>query len=100
MRLLLLGASVMASLTVALFFLRFCRDTGDRFFFYFAAAFAVEGMNRAALGLSAFSAEMEPLLYLARLFSFLLILIAIANKNRRKRFPSRRTERTDGSATH
>jgi uncharacterized membrane protein HdeD (DUF308 family) len=81
---LLLGAVAMASLLAGLFFLRFWRDTRDRFFLLFAFSFFVEGINRAALGLSAMSHEQQPFFYLVRLFSFILILLAILDKNRKK----------------
>ena len=38
------GAISMASLTIALFFLRFWRNTGDRFFLWFALSFFIEGV--------------------------------------------------------
>lgn len=81
---LLLGAIAMASLVASLFFLRFWRDTRDRFFLLFGLSFFVEGINRAALGLSMMSQEQEPLFYMVRLFSFVLILLAIVYKNRKK----------------
>jgi uncharacterized membrane protein HdeD (DUF308 family) len=81
---LLLGANAMACLVAGLFFLRFWRDTRDRFFLFFATAFAVEGVNRAVLGMTDVSQENEPYFYLVRLFSFLLILAAIVDKNRKK----------------
>lgn len=80
----LLGANAMASLVVGLYFLRSWRDTHDRFFLFFATAFAIEGLNRAALGLTDVSQESEPYFYLVRLASFLLILAAIVDKNRKK----------------
>jgi uncharacterized membrane protein HdeD (DUF308 family) len=48
----LFGAIPMASLIAGLFFLRFWKDTGDRFFLFFAVSFLIEGVNRAALGFS------------------------------------------------
>jgi uncharacterized membrane protein HdeD (DUF308 family) len=79
---LLLGAIAMANLIIGLFFLRFWRKTQDRFFLFFAVAFSLEGLNRALLGLDYNSNENEPVIYLVRLLSFLLILIAIIDKNR------------------
>jgi hypothetical protein len=79
---LLLGAIAMASLTIGLFFLRFWKKTRDRFFLFFSVAFALEGLNRALLGLAYGASENEPLFYLVRLLSFVLILIAIIDKNR------------------
>jgi uncharacterized membrane protein HdeD (DUF308 family) len=90
MRLFFLGAIALASFTATLFFLRFWRDTRDRFFLYFAAAFAAEGVNRMALGLTQVSEEAEPFIYLLRLFSFLLILAGIVDKNRRKSLPAKK----------
>jgi hypothetical protein len=78
----ILGAIAMASLTAALFFLKFWRDTGDRFFALFSLAFALDAATRLALGLSDVSAEYEPFFYLARLLTFVLILVAIVDKNR------------------
>ena len=79
---LLLGAISMASLVVALFFLRFWKSTRDRFFLFFAAAFGLEGVNRVLLGLAQDSSEHQPIYYSIRLLSFILIFIAIFDKNR------------------
>jgi len=79
---LLLGAIAMAFVTAGLFFLRFWKDTRDRFFLFFAVSFGLEGLNRALLGLSQGLNENEPIFYLVRLLSFILILIAIIDKNR------------------
>jgi uncharacterized membrane protein HdeD (DUF308 family) len=82
--LMLLGAIAMASLVAGMFFLRFWRVTGDRLFLYFAISFLVEGINRAALGMSGNPNEGRPFFYFVRFLSFLLILIAIAQKNLQK----------------
>jgi hypothetical protein len=79
----LVGAIVMASLIISLFFLRFWKSTHDRFFLYFASSFFLEAINRILLGLSALQNENEPLNYIIRLFSYLLIIIAIYDKNRK-----------------
>jgi uncharacterized membrane protein HdeD (DUF308 family) len=79
---LLLGAIAMANLTIGLSFLRFWKKTRDRFFLFFAVAFSLEGVNRVMLALSQGSSENEPIIYLVRLLSFVLILIAIIDKNR------------------
>ena len=80
----LLGAIAMASVVAGLFFLRFWRDTGDRLFLYFAISFLIEGVNRAALGLSDNPDEGRPFFYFVRLLSFTLILLAIIQKNLHK----------------
>lgn len=82
---LLLGAIAMAFLISGLFFLRFWREGRDRFFLLFALALFVEGVNRFALGLSARPSEGVAGIYLIRLLSFLLILVAIIDKNRSAR---------------
>lgn len=76
------GAAAMAAFTIGLFFLRFWKKTHDRFFLYFAVAFTLEGIVRIFLGLDYGSNESEPFFYLVRLLSFVLILIAIIDKNR------------------
>jgi hypothetical protein len=74
----------MASLVAAVFFWRFWRQTHDRFFMLFAAAFLLEAINRTTLAaIGSVSEEQEPLFYMVRLFSFVLILIAIVDKNLR-----------------
>ena len=80
----LLGAVAMACLIAALFFLRFWKKTRDRFFLFFAAAFVVDAVNRGMLALATVPKEDEPLLYLVRLVTFGLILVAILDKNRRQ----------------
>jgi hypothetical protein len=75
----------MACLVISLFFLRFWKNTRDRFFLFFATAFLLEGADRALLGVFQSSGEHEPLFYLIRLLSFTLILIAIIDKNRGQR---------------
>jgi uncharacterized membrane protein HdeD (DUF308 family) len=85
MNLMLLGAISMASLVVGLFFLHSWRKTHDRFFLFFSISFFVEGINRAALGLSSNPNEGRPFFYIVRFLSFLLILIAIVFKNREKK---------------
>jgi uncharacterized membrane protein HdeD (DUF308 family) len=77
----LLGAISMASLIAAMFFLRFWKNTRDKFFLWFAVSFAIEGINRAALGLSDDPNEGQPFFYVIRFLSYLLIVIAIVSKN-------------------
>lgn len=96
MDLLLLGAIAMASLVAGLFFLRFWRDTGDRLFLFFAISFLVEGVNRWALGMSGDPNEGRPLFYIVRLLSFLLIIIAIVQKNLGKDRRARSSDDQDG----
>ncbi len=83
MNLMLLGAAAMAAFIISLFFLRFWRDTKDRFFLFFAISFFAEGSCRVLLNFNQ-NNEYEPFIYLLRLFAFLVILLAIADKNRRR----------------
>jgi hypothetical protein len=76
----LAGAVAMASLVIALFFLRFWR-AGDRFFLYFALSFLIEGVHRLASAIVLVTHEDAPLHYLIRLLSYGLILWAILEKN-------------------
>jgi hypothetical protein len=78
---LLAGAIAMASLTIGLFFLRFWRNTGDRFFLYFALSFLIEGANRVYGSLAGMAREDSPHHYLLRLLAYGLILWAILEKN-------------------
>jgi uncharacterized membrane protein HdeD (DUF308 family) len=81
MNLVLLGAIAMASLVAGLFFLRFWKDTSDRFFLFFSVSFFVEGLNRFALAMTSDPNEGRPFFYFVRFLSFLLILVAIVDKN-------------------
>ncbi|HEV8712643.1 MAG TPA: DUF5985 family protein [Candidatus Binatia bacterium] len=87
----LLGAIAMASLVAAMFFLRFWKNTRDRFFLFFAVSFFIEALDRAALGLTTVSEEQEPFFYLVRLCSFGLIIAAIVDKNRAEKLPRKST---------
>jgi len=77
----LLGAVATASLTAALFFLRFWRETHDRFFLAFAVFFLIEAVNRVAVLFSPKPNEGSPWIYSIRMVGLLLILAAIISKN-------------------
>ena len=76
------GASVVAAAAIALFFLRFWRDSGDRFFAFFALAFAVFAVNRAVLTALDDESEARTVVYLFRALAFGLIVAAIVDRNR------------------
>ncbi|SFV06321.1 DUF5985 family protein [Pseudoduganella namucuonensis] len=80
---LLSGAIIMAALTIALFFLRFWRQTRDRFFLYFALAFVLEALQRLLSANFPLSNPDVPMYYLLRLAAYGLIIVAILGKNRR-----------------
>jgi hypothetical protein len=80
----LMGAVAMASAVASLFFFKFWRHTRDSFFLLFAAAFGIDALGRLWLGFVQVSNEAEPVVYLSRLVTFGLIVIAIVQKNRPK----------------
>jgi hypothetical protein len=79
---LILGGVAVGCLTAGLFFLRFWKTTRDRLFLFFAVALGVEALVRIVMGLSAISQESEPFIYILRVVSYGLIIIAIIDKNR------------------
>lgn len=81
------GAMVMAYFTAGLFFLRFWKDTRDRLFGSFAAAFFLLAVQRALLTLFVDQRADDDagiFLYAIRLAAFLLIIWAIVDKNRKR----------------
>ncbi|WP_242339909.1 MULTISPECIES: DUF5985 family protein [Anaeromyxobacter] len=77
------GALAAGCAVAGLFFLRFWRESRDRLFAGFAAAFFVLALNWAALGVVNPSDETRHLTYLLRLVAFLILIWAIVDKNRR-----------------
>ena len=77
------GLLVAGYAVAALFFLRFWRQTRDRLFAWFGASFALLALQRIAL----VSAGQLPFdvywYYVLRLIAFVLIVVAIVEKNRR-----------------
>ncbi|HVX14145.1 MAG TPA: DUF5985 family protein [Pirellulales bacterium] len=76
------GMSAMACVVIALFFLRFWQSTRDRLFLIFAVAFSLMCATRivsSALG----AAEVHSgYVYGVRFLAYLLIIVAIIDKNR------------------
>jgi hypothetical protein len=77
-----LGMLACGSAVAALFFARFYRDTRDGLFLYFAAAFAVEAVNRTLLAFETTPNEASPAYYLLRASAYGLILVGVYRKNR------------------
>ena len=80
----MLGAVALGCALAALFFLRFWRNTGDRLFAGFAAAFTLLGIHWTLVALTAPTDEHQPHFYLVRLAAFVTVLLAIVEKNRRE----------------
>jgi hypothetical protein len=81
MRVLSAVAATFAAMVVV-FFLRFWRDSRDRFFLIFAGAFVFLAAHWAVLA-TVNVREHSPQHYALRLVGFLLIIAAIIDKNRR-----------------
>jgi hypothetical protein len=79
------GAIAMGYLVAGLFFLKFWRGVRDRLFLLFAVAFGLLAVQRVALALVADTPEAALPLYGLRLLAFLIIIIAIVDKNRSDR---------------
>jgi len=74
------GLNTMGYALAGLFFLRFWRQTRDRFFMRFAAAFWLFAINYATGALFGFDAR-SIVGYVFRLIGFALIISAILSKN-------------------
>jgi hypothetical protein len=81
------GCIAMALCVAGLFFLRFWRDTRDRLFVIFAASFWLLALTRVGLVITQAPTEQQTWLYALRLAAFVLILIAIVDKNLPRRQP-------------
>ena len=84
MRELLYGVVVAESLVAALFFVRFWRQSRDRLFAFFAAAFAILAANWFLLAFVPAQVEARTAIFILRLVAFVLIIVAIVDKNRTK----------------
>ena len=76
------GATLMGYTVAAFFFLRFWKQTGDRFFAIFGASFLLLGLQRLLVSLTPQDYENLPYLYVLRLLGYVFILVAIVDKNR------------------
>jgi hypothetical protein len=82
MNLFISGVLVAGYSVAGLFFLRFWKQSRDRLFAFFAAAFWLLAAQRGALASLEHGAPSSTWLYAVRLLAFLLILAAIVDKNR------------------
>lgn len=78
----LLGAIVMGDLVAGLFFLRYWRRTGDRFFLFFAASFILGAVSRLVIDEHVPPADNEAMGYALRLVQYVMIIVGIVDKNR------------------
>ena len=77
------GASTVASWIIALFLLKFWRESRDRLLLLFGLAFLVLGLNWLLVSAFHPGGETRHYYYAIRLVAFLLILAGILDKNRR-----------------
>ena len=75
------GAVTLAYLLAAFFFLRFWRRTADRLFLAFTIAFFLFAINQGLACLLDVYNEPSSFIYALRVMGFLLILVAIVDKN-------------------
>ena len=78
----LYGATFLGDLVIAVFFLRFWRQSRDRLFAIFSLAFFAFAINRVLLTFLGEGDEARTFVYIVRLISFLLIIAAVIDKNR------------------
>lgn len=77
------GALLMGYAVAALFFLRFWSASRDRLFALFSLAFAVLAVQRFAITVTRETMEDQTIFYLVRLAAYVIIIVAIVDKNRR-----------------
>jgi hypothetical protein len=75
------GAVTLAYLIAAGYFVQFWRRTADRFFLSFALAFLLLAMNQLVIFVVGAADERGHYAYLLRVLGFILILLAIVDKN-------------------
>jgi hypothetical protein len=78
----LAGALTMTYAIAGLFFLKFWSTTHDSLFAYFTAAFWLLAAQRIGFEFLGETHEHTVYLYLLRLVAFVIIIVAIVNKNR------------------
>lgn len=83
----LFGAVALAFAVVALYFVRFWRETREVLFLLFAISFAVQAASQTALAVDGNVNEARPAFYIPRLVAYALIVVGIISKNRRRRIP-------------
>ena len=80
---LLSGILVALDAVAGLFFLRFWRASRDRLFALFGAAFFILAVQRLLLSVTRSVFEDQVAFYTLRLLAFVIIIVAIVDKNRR-----------------
>jgi hypothetical protein len=92
----LAGAVVALCGVASLFFWRFRRQTGERFFALFALAFATLALSYLFQAAGDNTSEFRPHVFLIRLAAFGLIIASIVENNRRASAPRQPAGRSGG----
>lgn len=79
------GVLSMGCLVAALFFMRYWRSSRDRLFVFFAAAFALMGLQWTVSSLLGVEETHHADLLILRILAFISIIVGILDKNRRDR---------------
>jgi hypothetical protein len=77
----LAGALTFAYIIAAVYFVHFWRRTSDRLFLAFAAAFTLLALNQITVFALGVGDERHNYAYVLRVLGFILILVAIVDKN-------------------
>lgn len=85
------GAVTLGHLMAAAFFVSFWRKTSDRLFLAFGAAFTLFALNQLLAYVLTVVSEPASLVYILRILGFVIIIVAIVDKNVQK--PLARTQR-------
>jgi hypothetical protein len=83
MRDVLSGILIAEYAVIALFFAKFWAKSRDRLFAMFSAAFLLLAVQRAAIAMTQEILEQQAPLYLMRLAAFVVIIVAVIDRNRR-----------------
>lgn len=78
------GAIIMGYAVAAVFFLKFWRRTADKLFLAFAATFLLLAATPLLTTLLEVPREEQSPFYLLRLLAFVIIIVAIIGKSRRR----------------
>jgi hypothetical protein len=81
------GAVTLAYVVASMYFIHFWKRTADRLFLAFGLAFALLALNQVGVFLMGVDDERYNYMYILRVLGFVLILLAIVDKNlgRRRR---------------
>ena len=79
------GVLATSCLVVAMFFLHYWRDSRERLFMFFSAAFALMAVQWTASALSGTDEKHHAYLLILRILAFLCIIAGIMDRNRKDR---------------